>query len=89
MSLYQMKYLDRIPDFAILNEAVSIAKKVGGEFMGNFVNAILRESQRKNLVFSRELAKDEYEYLSLIYNMPIWVIKMWEKHYGKEKTLTI
>lgn len=89
MSLYQMKYLDRIPDFAILNEAVSIAKKVGGEFMGNFVNAILRESQRKNLVFSREMAKDEYEYLSLIYNMPIWVIKMWEKHYGKEKTLSI
>ena len=36
--------------------------------MGNFVNAILRESQRKNLVFSREMAKDEYEYLSLIYN---------------------
>ena len=27
MSLYQLKYLDRIPDFAILNEAVSIAKK--------------------------------------------------------------
>ena len=89
MSLYQLKYLDRIPDFAILNEAVSIAKKVGGEFMGNFVNAILRESQRKNLVFTRELAKDEYEYLSLTYNMPIWVIKMWEKHYGKEKTLSI
>lgn len=89
MSLYQMKYLDRIPAFAILNEAVSIAKKVGGEYMGNFVNAILRESQRKNLVFSREVAKDEYEYLSLTYNMPIWVIKMWEKHYGKEKTLSI
>ena len=89
MSLYQLKYLDRIPAFAILNEAVSIAKKVGGDFTGNFVNAILREAQRKNLVFTREVAKDEYEYLSLTYNMPIWVIKMWEKHYGKEKTLTI
>ena len=89
MSLYQMKYLTRIPEFAIINEAVSIAKKVGGEFMGKFVNAILRESQRQNLTFSRELAKDEYEYLSLTYNMPVWVIKMWEKHYGKEKTLSI
>lgn len=89
MSLYQMHYLDRIPFFAIINEAVDVAKKVGGDFMGNFVNAILREAQRKQLVFSKELAKDEYEYLSLTYNMPIWVIKMWEKHYGKEKTLKI
>ena len=89
MSLYQLKYLDRIPDFAILNEAVSIAKKEGGEQMGKFVNAILRESLRQELKFTKELAKDEYEYLSLTYNMPVWVIKMWEKHYGKAKTLSL
>lgn len=89
MSLYQMKFLDRIPHFAIINEAVSIAKKIGGDAMGKFVNAILRESQRQNLNFSMEDAKDEYEYLSIKYNMPIWIIKMWEKHYGKAKTLSI
>ena len=89
MSLYQLKFLDRIPPFAILNEAVSIAKKEGGEAMGKFVNAILRESLRQNLSFTKEDAKDEYEYLSISYNMPVWVIKMWEIHYGKEKTLNI
>ena len=89
MSLYQMKYLDRIPAFAILNEAVSIAKKEGGDAMGKFVNAILRESQRQNLEFTRELCKDEYEYLSIKYNAPVWVIKMWEAHYGKQKTLSL
>lgn len=89
MSLYQLKYLDRIPSFAILNEAVSIAKKEGGEHMGKFVNAILRESLRQELKFNKEEAKDEYEYLSLTYNMPVWVIKMWEKHYGKVKTLSL
>ena len=89
MSLYQMKYLDRIPHFAILNEAVSIAKKEGGDAMGKFVNAILRESQRQNLVFSKDACKDEYEYLSIFYNMPVWVIKMWEAHYGKKKTLAL
>lgn len=89
MSLYQMRYLDRIPDFAIINEAVAIAKKEGKEAMGKFVNAVLRESQRQNLVFSQECCKDEYEYLSIYYNMPIWVIKMWESHYGKAKTLQI
>ena len=89
MSLYQLKYLDRIPDFAILNEAVSIAKKEGGEQMGKFVNAILRESLRQELNFTQDLAKDEYEYYSLTYNMPVWVIKMWEKHYGKAKMISL
>ena len=89
MSLFQLKYLDRIPPFAILNEAVSIAKKEGGDAMGKFVNAILRESQRQNLTFTRECAKDDYEYLSIQYNMPIWVIKMLESHYGKDITLNI
>lgn len=89
MSLYQLKYLDRIPSFAVLHEAVFIAKKEGGIVMGNFVNAILRESQRQNLQFSKEQAKDEYEFLSIYYNMPIWVIKMWETHYGKQQTLKI
>ena len=89
MSLYQKRFLDRIPEFAIINEAVAVAKKVGGDAMGNFVNAILRESQRQNLEFNKEDCKDEYEYLSIAYNMPVWVIKMWETHYGKEKTLNL
>ena len=89
MSLYQMRFLDRIPHFAILNEAVSIAKKEGGEAMGKFVNAVLRESQRQNLEFTKESCKDEYEYLSIKYNTPIWVVKMWEAHYGKAKTLSL
>lgn len=89
MSLYQLKYLDRIPPFAILNEAVWIARKVGSEATGKFVNAILRESQRQQLTFERKDAKDEYEYLSIYYNTPIWIIKMWENHYGKEQTLNI
>lgn len=89
MSLYQLKYLDRIPEFAVLNEAVTIAKNEEGDKMGKFVNAILRESLRQKLSFDRTDAKDEYEYLSIYYNMPVWVIKMWETHYGKERTLAI
>lgn len=89
MSLYQLKYLDRIPEFAILNEAVAIAKKVASDATGKFVNAILRESLRQKLTFDINCCKDEYEYLSIYYNCPIWVIKMWEIHYGKETTLNI
>lgn len=84
MSLYQMHYLDKVPDFAVINEAVSIAKKVGGEPMGKFVNAILRASQRENIILTMDDCKDEYEFLSLAYNMPVWVLKMLERHYGKQ-----
>ena len=89
MSLYQFKFLDKVPDFAIIHEAVSIAKKVGNDAIGNFVNAILREAQRQKLEITPELCKDNYEYLSIIYNLPVWVIKMLETHYGHEITQKI
>ena len=41
MSVYQLFYLDRIPDHAVINEAVEIAKQYGGESSGRFVNGVL------------------------------------------------
>ena len=42
MSIYQYVYLDKVPDHAIINEAVEIAKEEGGYYTGNVVNGILR-----------------------------------------------
>lgn len=50
LSLYQLLYLDRIPDHAVINEAVTIAKTNGHGGLGNFVNAILRKFQRQGEV---------------------------------------
>ena len=49
ISLYQMVYLDRIPDRAVLYEAVEIAKKRGHPGIASFVNGVLRNVQRKGL----------------------------------------
>lgn len=44
MSLYQMFFLDRVPDYALVSEAVEIAKRFK---QNTFVNAVLRNAQRK------------------------------------------
>ena len=47
MSLYQMIYLDKIPDHAIIHEAVEIAKARGHKGIAGLVNGVLRNVQRK------------------------------------------
>ncbi|MBI2991054.1 MAG: 16S rRNA (cytosine(967)-C(5))-methyltransferase RsmB, partial [Deltaproteobacteria bacterium] len=51
LTLYQLLFLDRVPDYAAVNEAVDLAKKRGGEKAGGLVNAVaravLRERERR------------------------------------------
>jgi len=47
VAAYQMLWLDGVPEFAIINEAVEQAKREGGRPAGGFVNAVLRNVQRK------------------------------------------
>ena len=49
MSVYQMIYLDKVPEHAIINEAVEIAKQRGHKGIGSFVNGVLRNVQRKGV----------------------------------------
>src|SRR5690625_4714096 len=49
MSVYQMKFLDKIPDYAIINEAVEIEKNKGHKETGSLVNGILRNIKRKSI----------------------------------------
>lgn len=89
LSLYQMRYLDKVPSYAIINEAVDIAKSLDGTWGANFANAILRTLSREKLEPKLEDFKDKYEYYQIIYNTPIWIIKMWEKYYGIQNTYAI
>lgn len=70
MSIYQLFFLDNIPDYAIINEAVNIAKKK------SFVNAILRKVLRRGRI--------EFEDYNIQTSHPEWLIKLWEAHYGKD-----
>ena len=86
MTLYQMLFLDSVPEHAAISEAVKIAKKRGGQFNGKLVNAILREMTRTPLP-SLDSIKDEAERLAIETSHPLWLIKLWSKQFGWEKTM--
>ncbi|WP_096199314.1 16S rRNA (cytosine(967)-C(5))-methyltransferase RsmB [Bacillus sp. FJAT-45350] len=83
LSLYQMIYLDRVPEHAILNEAVTIAKKRGHQGISGMVNGVLRSIQRSG-VPSIELIKDEMDKLAIETSHPRWLIERWVKEFGYE-----
>lgn len=86
MSLYQLIYLNKIPEYAIINEAVEIAKKENYH-ASQFVNAILRNFKRNPLKSLEQL--DEIQRLSIETSHPEWMVKMFIKQYGIEKTKKI
>ena len=68
MSLYQYIYLDKVPNHAIINEAVNIAKHRGGPHNGNVVNAILRTIFRSELP-SLESIKNDKQRMAVEYSI--------------------
>lgn len=88
LSLYQLLYLDRVPDYSILNDAVEIAKSNGNQGVGKFVNGVLRNVQRKG-VRSTEEVKDPIERLSIEISIPQWLTEKLVQDYGFEQAQAI
>ncbi len=85
ISVYQLEYLDRVPDYAVINDAVEIAKERGGLQAGKQINGILRaylRGERPDI----DGIKNDAARLSLKYSMPKWLVKHWFKHYSTEET---
>lgn len=79
--IYQLKYMDSVPDSAAVDEAVKLAKKNRNPAIPGFVNGLLREFIRNG----KELPKrsDKLENLSLEYSCPLWLVKKWHDEYGE------
>ena len=84
LSVYQMAYLDKIPDHAIINEAAEIAKHKGHPGIVKLVNGILRNVQRNGLKNPADIS-DPIERTSVVNSVPIWLVKLFEKEIGLEK----
>jgi 16S rRNA (cytosine967-C5)-methyltransferase len=87
IGLYQIIFLDKVPNSAAVNESVKLAKKVNFRSKG-FVNGILRNYIRKEdeLIIDD---KDIDKYLSIKYSYPIWMIKYFVDLFGLDKTKEI
>lgn len=86
MSIYQLLMMDKVPSYAVVNEAVEIAKSVHKGKYRAMINAMLRRFQRDGV---RELTGNEIQKLALKTSHPEWIVKMWEKQYGFETAKAI
>lgn len=79
LSVYQIMYMDGVPDSAVCNEAVKLARKRGFSGLSGFVNGVLRSVARgwKNVAFQNE---------SVRYSVPEWIIDGWNADYGRDVT---
>lgn len=87
ISVYQMYYLDRVPDRAIFYDATQIAKEVGNLGISKFVTAVLRNIQRNG--FRKFDQTDENERLSTEYSVPVWIVKQLKQELGLDKLISI
>ena len=88
MSNYQLLYMDKTPNFAIIDEAVKLSKKIAGNITGKFVNGILRNIERnaKNLELKY---KNETEQFCVENSCPKELFDILNKQYGKDKAQSI
>ncbi len=83
LSLYQLLYMDGIPDSAVCNEACRLAAKRGFQNLKGFVNGVLRSiaRQKDSLPLpDQETQRDLYD--SVKYSMPLEIVQMWLEEYG-------
>ncbi|WP_067730881.1 16S rRNA (cytosine(967)-C(5))-methyltransferase RsmB [Oceanobacillus damuensis] len=83
LSLYQMVYLDKVPDHAIIHEAVEIAKQRGHKGVSSLVNGVLRNVQRNGVPDTSSI-EDDVKRLSIETSHSEWLVARWINIYGYE-----
>lgn len=90
MSVYQLLYMDSVPDSAVCNEACRLAAKRGMGNLKGFVNGILRSiSRKKDCLPLPDRERQPLSYASVRYSMPEWLVELWTGEYGREITETL
>lgn len=88
LSLYQIRYLDRVPDRAAVHEAVEIAKRKGHQGIASLVNGVLRNVLRQPQVW-HDFPSDQVSAIALQESHPEWLVKRWLKQFGEAETKLI
>ncbi|MBR1701576.1 MAG: 16S rRNA (cytosine(967)-C(5))-methyltransferase RsmB [Lachnospiraceae bacterium] len=87
MSVYQLLYMDNVPDSAVCNEACKLAQKRKFGNLKGFVNGVLRSvARQKESLQLPDAQKDAVGWLSVKYSMPVWIVELWLDEYGREQT---
>jgi 16S rRNA (cytosine967-C5)-methyltransferase len=83
LSLYQMSHMDRVPDHAIIDDAVELAKLHLRPRAAGFVNGVLRNLGRQRPWHARDFHRDCPVWVRL--SLPRWLWERWEARFGSDR----
>ncbi len=86
MGLYQILYLDKVPDHAAINESVMLVQRARKTSAKGFVNAILRRATRETVEIK---FNDDVDRISVETSHPRWLIERWTNEFGIDEAETI
>lgn len=86
--VYQIFFMDKVPDFAAVNQAVEIVK-LKDKKASSFVNGVLRNILRNKEEFDKIQVKDRIKRLSIEYSHPEWFVKKFVELYGENFVLDL
>ena len=81
MGIYQLLYMDSVPDSAAVDECVKLSKKNKNPAISGFVNGMLRSFIRDEKKLPK--GKNDLENMSIEYSCPLWLVEKWDREYGK------
>ncbi|NHQ60642.1 16S rRNA (cytosine(967)-C(5))-methyltransferase [Chlorobium sp. BLA1] len=87
LGVYQILFLDKVPDWAAVNECVKLARKYKGDRMSKLVNGVLRKITPQSITLDEWLKeKEPAEQLAIKHSHPRWLVERWIADYGLKKT---
>jgi 16S rRNA (cytosine967-C5)-methyltransferase len=86
LGAFQLRFLDRIPDHAAIDESVELTKQSGHRFAAGMVNAVLRNAARSTTAWGTtawsSLLEEEGSKLAAVQAHPAWMVERWTSIYG-------
>jgi 16S rRNA (cytosine967-C5)-methyltransferase len=99
LGLYQLRFLDRVPQHAAIDESVELVKRARKSSAAGMVNAVLRRATADARIAGDELEKLIFqsvdpagtaaEQLGILYSHPTWLVERWMGSFGKERTTAL
>lgn len=87
MGVYQLLYMDRVPDSAACNEAANLARRYGHSGAVKFVNGVLRSiARKKSSITFPDPNDDPLNFIAIRYSHPLWMVRKWVEMFGFEET---
>ena len=86
LGVYQLLWLDRVPARAAVHSSVALAKKLGHQGLGAYVNAVLRRVAEDGArVAYPDSSKNLVDHLSVYHSHPPWLVRRWLSRWGAER----